>query len=404
MAAMELEEKLAPFVTVLVAIMVVSTFQQFGLVVIAAEIIEELGISRWQIGLLGAANSGVGAVLAPRLGRFTDQLGAKRSAAIIFAMSGIGLIITGIGNAYWVLIVGSLISGLPQGWGNATTNKLIANRASLDKPGFVTGFKQSGVQLSAFLSGLVMPLFVRTVDWHVGLVIAGAVTLVLGVGAWFVLQADEPTAAVAQQVASRGPLPIFVYQVAAYALLMGLASGGIGRFLPLFAREELGFTLGLAGALVAFQGALGIAARLFWGKATESRLPVRQSLFGLSIGGVAVFALMLMATSVGGWLLWPATALMAFTTSAWNVVAMMAVLRSVPAADAGRATGVVMLTFLSGITISAPAVGWLIDFTGSYQVGWFILLVLSAAGALSVSREARARTVDGKKPAPVRKA
>ncbi len=376
-----------PFVTVLIVAMVVSTFQLFVIAVLAAEIIDEFGVTKWQIGMLGAANTGVGALMAPWLGRLTDRLGARNATGLVFATSGLGMIVTAAAGTYAILILGSLISGVPQGWSNAATNKLISARSSLKSSGLITGFKQSGVQLGSFIAGLSMPAIAVNFDWHVGLVGIGVATILAAGAAMWVLLPDHVVATSSHTASSRTRLPPFVFQVAVYALFVGLAAGGVGRFIPLFANEKLGFSLQGAGIVFAFQGALGIVARLMWGRATESRLPLRGSLLAMALGGAGVFVLLLLATSIGGWILWPIAALMAFTTSAWNVVAMLAVIRSVPVADAGRATGVVMMAFLGGLTISGPAVGWSIDRTGGYSEAWWGLLVLVLIGALSVSRE-----------------
>ena len=179
----------------------------------------------------------------------------------------------------------------------------------------------------------------------------------------------------------------------AYALLLGLAAGGIGRFLPLFAKERLGFSVAAAGAVVAFQGIVGIGARLFWGRAAESLIPLRQSLFVMALGGTVAICMLIAAQSIGGWVLYPLAVLMAFTLSAWNVVANLAMIKSVPSELSGRATGVMMLAFLAGLTIASPLVGWIIDTTDSYQTAWWTMLVFAVLGAASVAREIPARKV-----------
>ncbi len=377
----------------MVVAMVVSTFQLFTIAVLASDIIEEFSLSRGDIGWLGAANTGVGAVLAPRLGRLTDYLGPKLSTVLVFATSGVGIALTGAASSFLMLIIASFICGIPQGWSNSATNKLIAVRLNADERGLVIGFKQSGVQLAIFLAGLGMPAF--GANWQSGLVGIGFACIVAGGIAWIMLGADthRRPAPVASDdgIVSKEPLPAFVYQVTAYALLLGLAAGGIGRFLPLFANERLGFSVAAAGAVVAFQGIVGILARLIWGRAAESSIPLRRSLFVMAIGGTCAIGMLLAAETVGGWILYPLAVLQAFTLSAWNVVANLAMIKSVPSQLSGRATGVMMLAFLAGLTISSPLVGWIIDASGSYQIAWWTMLVFAVLGAGSVGREIPAR-------------
>ena len=76
-----------PLGAVLVATMVASTFSLFALAVLASPIIDDLGISRTEVGLIGSVNTGLGALSAPWTGRLTDRIGPRRAVLIIFAMS-----------------------------------------------------------------------------------------------------------------------------------------------------------------------------------------------------------------------------------------------------------------------------------------------------------------------------
>ena len=55
--------------------MAVSTLAFFALAVAASELQAEFGISKFQLGVLGAVNTGVGAFLAPASGAFSDKVG-----------------------------------------------------------------------------------------------------------------------------------------------------------------------------------------------------------------------------------------------------------------------------------------------------------------------------------------
>ncbi|MCP3855976.1 MAG: MFS transporter [Actinomycetia bacterium] len=376
------------FSTVLVGAMAASTMQLFALGVLAAEVIEELDISRSQIGILGASNSLVGALVAPPLGRVTDRVGARNSVVGVFVASSVGLTLTAVGGAYWMLIGASILSGLPQGWSNSATNKLIALHLGPGERGVVTGIKQSGVQLSLFLAGTTLPIFATGANWRVGVAGYGVLSLALAGFAWAVIPPDPRGQDAAGDevgaVVAGGRLDGFVYRVAVYAFALGAAAGGVNRFLPLFAHEELGWSLQTAGLAAGLTGLLGIGARIMWGRLAEGPVTPRQALLILAGGSMAAIALLAATGVVGGWLLWPTAVLIAFTLSAWNVVAMLAVIRSVPAALAGRGTGTVMFGFLGGVALSAPAVGWSVDVTGTYNPAWLVLGVVALAGSTTM--------------------
>ncbi|MGI9615779.1 MAG: MFS transporter [Acidimicrobiales bacterium] len=400
-------------------VMTVSTIQLFVGVVLAATLIEDLGITRWQIGLLGAVNTGVGALVAPSLGRLADRLGARRSAVLVVIVSAAALVSTAAALTYWMLVAASMLAGLPQGAGNPVTNKLIAEEVPPQAQGAVTGVKQSGVQFAVFLSGLMLPASSTTIGWRWAVTGFAAFTLLTAAVIHFRFPSDRliaPRSADLQRPGPRpGPSPSpvetpplsrpnrrdqnetdreavgrFVAIVAVYSFLLGMVAGGITRFYPLFSQEVLGFSETTAGLAVSVTGLTAIAARLIWGTITDRLISSHRSLRLLAVGASLTALLLLAAEWLASWLLWPAVVLAAFTVVAWNVVAMLAVIRSVRPEESGRSTGIVLAGFLGGLTISAPLAGLAVDRLGSYQPVWVALCLVSLSGAL-VMRSPRTR-------------
>jgi len=102
----------------------------------------------------------------------------------------------------------------------------------------------------------------------------------------------------------------------------------------------------------------------------------------LAYSAVACSLLLATATSVGSWVIWPSAVLFSFGFTAWNSVAMLAVIKGVGMEQAGRASGVVMLGFLGGHTFGAPAAGIAIDASGSYQPVWWAAALMSLIGSM----------------------
>ena len=146
-----------PLGVVLVSTMVASTFTLFALAVLASPIIDDLGVSRATIGIIGSINTGLGALTAPWVGRVTDRIGARRAVVGLLAMSAVTMLLVGLASNVWVLVVAYVIGGIPQGGGNPATNALIAATLPPGERGVMTGIKQSGVTLAIFISGLSMP-------------------------------------------------------------------------------------------------------------------------------------------------------------------------------------------------------------------------------------------------------
>ncbi len=386
-------------VAVLVATMTATSFQIFALSVLAIELIGDLDLSRAELGLIGSVNTMTGALTAPLSGRLTDRIGPWAAAVTGMAISAIGMSMMALSGSALALAVSALVSGVPQGWGNPATNALIAERVAPGVRGTITGVKQSGVQFGVFLSGLTLPTLAVWLGWRgASWVYAAAFAIVALLTAVLLPRRPaETTAAVTSAGEAVGPseasgpaevaavMDPWIWRLAGYALLSGIVGGTIGRFFPLWAEESVGMTTRTAGLLVAMTGMLGIGARIAAGRFAENVVAPPRLLRILAAVG-ALYGLVLVATPVlGSWVLWPGTALNAVGIGAWNAVAMLAIIMVVPRRLAGRASGIVMLGFLGGLSLGSPVAGWAVDRWGSYQPVWGVCVALSAMAVLSLA-------------------
>lgn len=386
------------FPATLVTTMMASAYQIFVFAVLASPLIDDLGMSRAELGLVGSINTLVGATTAPATGRLTDRIGPRRSIVTVLALSAAGMGLMAAASNVWLLAASALVGGIPQGWGNPATNSLIATRVAPGRRGSVTGVKQSGVTLGVFLSGATMPAIATTWGWRASVALFAIVFAVLAIAVHLTLgpdptgrPADGPSAA---DLGGRpGRLDPLIWRLAAYALLMGTAGGAVGRFFPLFAEESIGFSVEVAGLLVAIGGLLGIGARVVVGRWAEERIAPTRLLGLLALVGAVYCALLALVTPATRGVLVLSPPLAAVGIAAWNAVAMLAIIMFVPTSQSGRASGVVMLGFLGGLTISAPIAGAAVDAWGDYQPVWWAaaaLALMAATMMLGDRRDARA--------------
>ena len=166
---------------------------------------------------------------------------------------------------------------------------------------------------------------------------------------------------------------------------MGTAGGAIGRFFNLFAEESIGFSIETAGFITAIGGLLGMAARFTVSRMAEHRIVPTKLLGLLSTVGMSYCLLLVIVSSTAN-LLWLAPLFSAIGIAAWNAVAMLAIIMFVSSGDSGRNSGIVMMGFLSGLTISAPLAGLAVDHWNTYRPVWATSMVLCAAAAVLILR------------------
>ena len=343
------------------------------LALLGTVLIGEFSLSRGELGLLIGVAMFTGGALSPLLGSFTDRLGGRKAIAVVFASAGLAYAVLGAAPSYVVMLIASLFGGIANGLTNPATNKLIATGIAPGQRAFITGAKQSGVQVGNALLGLLVPLGVIAWGWRPTVSAAAVVWLAFLPFAFWV---TSPVPAVQS---SRQPWATAfrdVWPISLYGMLLGVGASVI-VLLPLFAEESLGFDRINAGRAAALAAIAAIGGRLTWARRAERRDAFPATLRTIALLTILATAGLALATAVP-WLIWPAAALGGISAGSWNSVGMLATIVTAGPARAGAATGWVLLGFLGGTGVSTPFFGWLVDRTGSY------VPTFAAAGAAAL--------------------
>ena len=363
------------------ATMASATFPLIVASVFAAELIDQFGITRSQVGLLVTATSLVGALASPLFGRVTDRIGAVAATRNVLALGMVTLTAFALAPSYGFLVLAALATGLPNGWSNPATNSLIVSNVPAGSRGIVTGVKQSGVQFGTLLGGLLLPVFASLWDWRLAVLIFLVMPMA---GLAGMRGRSNPIEHDARTDWAHVAIPTAVKWIAVYGSLSGLATSALFWFLPLFAEENQRWSPQAAGSLVAVVGASGIAARILWPAASERRIGHGRTLRILAVMST-VTAVLLGLAALGvleSWVLIPAAVLLGGGAIAWNSVGMLAVMDFSPPRMVGKGTGVVLLGFLLGLAFGAPLMGLSVDTLGTYVPGWLASAALLAVGAV----------------------
>lgn len=387
-------------------VMVAGVFQMFFFAILAAPLIDDVGMSRTELGIIGSLNTLVGALTAPYTGRVADAIGPGRAVVGSLVMSAAGMAALAAAPSLVWIYVAAALGGIPQGSTNPATNALISDRVPPGRRGTLTGVKQSGVTLATFLAGITLPALEASYGWRGASWAFAVLFLLIAIVVQVALVPDTPRV---DASADHAGVPVsrldpVIAWLAAYAFFMGLAAGAIGRFLPLFAEESLGFSVGTAGLIAALGGLLGMVARIAAARIAEHRVRPIRLLSVLSLVGAGFAVMLAVTTTSTRGLLWLSPVLSAVGTNAWNAVAMLAVIMLVSTASAGKASGIVMVGFLGGMAMAGPVTGAVVDQTGSYRPVWIASAVVSlVAAGIMVIYERRSSSAAGP-PAPPRPA
>ncbi|PAU92095.1 arabinose ABC transporter permease [Kocuria sp. WN036] len=428
----------AHLMLVLTATMAVGPLLTHSLSAMSPLVIADLELTEAQFGLLATTTFFVAAVTAVRTGRWADRLAARTLLVVMFGGAALAMLLSAAAPGYAVLLAAMVLSGLGQVMANPATNRLIRLHVPAGRRASWLGIKQAGVQASQLVAGLTFPALGLLLGWRTAVLVAVGAVLLLLVHGWWTVPDNHPGTPVARPsrttspsgtasrsrtasrswaalrswtgrrtrrpeptrrpraagAAARPPMPGAVRAYAAAAALTGLGAQAANVYLPLYAHRELGFDVVAAGATVSVSALVGIASRVLWARVMDR--PGADGfvlLAGMALGAAASAVLLVLAPLHPGlaWAVWPAAVLHGGAALAVSVVVMSAAMRAVPADRVGASTGVVTMGLYAGFCAGPLVLGGLLQLTGSFAVGWGVVLACYlACAALAVLVRSRA--------------
>lgn len=373
--------------------MAVATFIQFALGALGPALTADLGLTRLQFGSLSTVFFAVGALASPFVGRLVDAVGGRRVMIALFSLDAVSFLAMAASPSYLWLLAAVAIGGMAISASNPVTNQLVAVHIPRGGgQGTIMGVKQSGVQVGAVIAGVGLPVAAATTGWRAGIAMATVLAVGGALLSALVLPRPEhgPQAPAAERLSGAPPVPAVRWLIP-YAFFMGAGVAAAAAYVALFAHERLGFSQVRAGLVLALMGAVAVVARIVW--AREAERAGRVVLPLALIGGLAVVStvLLVVAEAVGQALVWVAAVGVGVSGSAWNSVAMLAIVRETDQRLAGRASGRVLSAFYVGLLASPVVFGAIVDATDSYRLAWSFVALLFLAGAVVTFAWYRAR-------------
>ena len=328
--------------------------------------VDDLGITRTELGAVATGHAFVIMACSVPLGYLADRIGGRRMLALMLGFVFLGLGTMSLSWGLWSLFVFAGIAGVPAGGGNSATNSIIVDNVRAGSRGWITGIKQSGVQIGVFAAGAVLPLAAERLGWRQALVVASLVAAAGIVVTFMIVPAPSTPRPERLVIESEAVIPRAVWWLSVYGVTMGVGVAVYSAFVPLYAQEKLGMSVGLAGSVIAASGATGAVARIVWGRIAERSGDPALPLVYIGILSVGSIALTWMASPAAPLLVWGGAVLMGVGAGAWMSVGMFAALTLAGPQRTGRGTAFVMAGFGLGLTVGPVLFGWGVDTSGTY--------------------------------------
>ncbi len=367
----------------------------------------EFGDSRLGVSIGISVTQGVGAVLAPFIGRALDRYPLKQVISTGAIAMGSGFLLLGFVQTplQFYLVLGVFIGFGAGAMGQLATSKLVSNWFVL-KRGTALGIAATGISVSGVIMPAITAWLIGEFGWRNGFVTYGIITLVVVVpvvlrlvisrpedvgllpdGETEAATLPKPKPALHTKEFIRNPN--FWFLVATIGLLFCIQSATLIHMVPQL--TDRGIDLVSASFIASCTAFFGIMGKLIYG-ALVDRWDVRHALWlGISFQ-VAGQLIMLFGEGYFGFLIGACL----FGFGMGGIVPMQgAVVGAAFGRESfGRVLGAMRPAMSVIHLLGVPFAGWMYDVTGSYRPAFLTFLALYVVAAFVVAGikvETRAR-------------
>lgn len=358
---------------------------------------DDIGFPASWIGIVTALTFAAATFGALFSGGVIARVGALRMSQFSLLLCGSGIALIASSSA-WLVALGALVMGLGYGPVTPSSSAILADRTPERIRSFIFSLKQTGVPIGGALTGAIVPALIVAFGWRTSALSVGLACVALAA-------AIQPYRAVVDlaQHFDRPKKPASLLEplrlVLAHPRLREMAFASctysgmqacLSTFLVVYLTQRIGFSVPVAGAVLATAMTAGIIGRISWGVVADNWVKPR-ALLGI-LGVTMSVGAALTATFTGTW---PLAAVFAVsfvygaTAIGWNGVYLSEVARIAPAGKAGAATGASLAMTYAGVVV-LPMLFWVFVTlsdsyaaafvaVGSLTLWWGVLFLKSTA-------------------------
>ena len=367
-----------------------------------ADVQDDLGISRTQVGLLVSLHfgfTGLGSVLGARI---TEWVGVRASVVADQLMVAVAAWGSALFDSYPALLAAAIFAGFGYSLSTASTNKAVADVVPAHRLAVALSAKTAGVPIMALVASAIVPWASERWSWNTTVMAAGTLALLSAAVAVFALPdreasgqsvvRSEAAASARQSRLQRDenliPPGFWWFSIAAFFL--------VGSSQPLFSwivrylDESVGLSKTTAGGIASVAAGIG-AATMVLGAIYADRIgPTRRVPFIISLTltmaisiaviplGFALDVAVVAAAAVG--------VIAGIGTQLVAVGSMHAAVVDRAPHAVQRATGITMTGYYLGALAGPVSFGALVDWLDTYTWAWLAMAAASALGAAAFVR------------------
>jgi len=371
-------------------------------------IVEELSLSKTEVGLLISAGALGYSVFQLPAGWLIDRFGVRKMLmASCFAAGGIicaMLFATSLPFAFAVLFLG----GFGYGCFPAVATKALLQWFPPNERGTAVGIQQTSINVAGIITAMTLPLVAAGFSWRFGFVAVGLISIAAAViSHLFYKEPPRIDAETGSKVTRHRAEWATIREVILNRNIQLVSLSCIGfmavdyslvTYLIIYLKEHVGLAVTLAGFYLALTNIGGLLGKLFFGVMSD-RVFGGSRKKPLLLAGCIMLTVSVIVQAVDpdtpGWAIALIFAAFGFSAIGWGGMNLILVSESVKKDVAGLAMGYSLMILLIGNIVGPPIFGYIVDTKGSYSSAWWFLTACSVAAVaiMSLVREEKLEIV-----------
>ena len=393
--------RLQAAITAFVALFSIVGLALYGLPLYYDFMMRDFGWSRTQVTSGNALSKLlVGPLFGFAAGWIVDRFGPRRLMIAGVLLAGGALVGLAHTSAVWMFYFFYLLNALGYVCGGPLPNQVLLSRWFDTARGKAMGFAYLGIGAGGALVPLLSARLVAVYGWRGALQTIGIVIVALALPfAWFVREAPAQDAGPVG-VALRGrpgpagrPAPVVrsaaaifrepAFYLLAFASMCSIgAVGGANQHLKLFLSLDRGYSQEAAARVISLVLAVSIAGRLAMGWLAD-RVARRYVMLLIYLLVASSIPLLFFAASLPA--MYAFAAVFGLGLGGEYLIVPLVAADLFGVAVLGRLLGVVLTADGVAEATSPMLIGYLRDRTGSYSIGFVVLMAIALAGAAAVA-------------------
>jgi len=311
-------------------------------------------------------------------GVLSDRRGSRLTMSLSVLGLSLSTLLFGFSDSIVMAVALRFLAGLLGAGIFVPGVKLVSSWFSSDERGTALGLLNIGGSTGLILASWFVPVLSADLGWNAGLRLTGALG-VASAALCFMLLKDRETEI---RPLNLRELPVDRKEFWVLSFMQFIRLGSYYTFIawmPLVLREDYGFSIVATSAAMSLLNLAGIIANPVGGLVSDRLGEPRVLSGGFLVLAVLIFSL---ALQPGGVLLYALIFLLGWFLNFSRSPSFTIIPRLFGTSSAGSISGI-NNTFASFGAFALPLMlGYIRDYTQSYQVGWFTLAALSVASSL----------------------